>query len=592
MYWERARSKQLSRRRFLGAAGASLGAAGLSVIGCGGGNASPGPPPATPTARPQATASATASASPTNRLSERHGETLRYAGFVASDGIHDPHKTQAGPFYGQQALVFSRLLNYADQVKGTIQADLAAALPEQPDALTFTFRLNPAARWHDRAPLNGRAVTAEDVKFSIERQLNGDASFVRKSRWTGIEKVEVPEPGLVKVTVTSPLATMLPAFADVNSYIVAPQLSIEGRDIPLELQVGSGPFRWVEWQEGKFASVSRNGTWHGVDRRPYLDGVTLTQPKDATEIEARFRTKALDVATVGRPQAEQLKRATPGLQEATAGHSQFFGMRFFTGQAPFNDTRFRSAVSIAPDRREMITQFFAGSGAMNPWVSWPLTRWSLPQAELTTLPGYRPGETGRAQDIIDAKALLAAYVKEHPITTDLPLYVVDEVEASVGLGEMLKRQLKETLDLNVSVQRLKLDDLVGRMLKGQGEAAWAAGPDSGPLDLDDWLHPYFHSSGTKNTFALRNPDLDVLIAAQRAELDETKRREIGHRVQRSLFQTNVGVNFVSERVVVLSQPYVKNFPLDATDGYQHRFADTWLDRADPSFRGRGTTAGG
>jgi len=43
---------------------------------------------------------------------------------------------------------------------------------------------------------------------------------------------------------------------------------------------------------------------------------------------------------------------------------------------------------------------------------------------------------------------------------------------------------------------------------------------------------------------------------------------------------------VSERVVTLSWPYVKGFPLDTADGYQDRLADCWIDRTDPAFRGR------
>jgi hypothetical protein len=46
------------------------------------------------------------------------------------------------------------------------------------------------------------------------------------------------------------------------------------------------------------------------------------------------------------------------------------------------------------------------------------------------------------------------------------------------------------------------------------------------------------------------------------------------------------VNLFSERVVALSWPYVKGFPLDTADGYQHRFADSWIDTSDETFRGR------
>ena len=108
----------------------------------------------------------------------------------------------------------------------------------------------------------------------------------------------------------------------------------------------------------------------------------------------------------------------------------------------------------------------------------------------------------------------------------------------------------------------------------------------GWIDLDDWVFPYFHSTGSRNSFALRDADLDKAIEAQRTELDPTKRQQLGYQVQRQLLALNAGVNFLSEKVLTLSWPYVKAFPTDASDGYQDRFADCWLDKDDPSYHGR------
>ena len=43
---------------------------------------------------------------------------------------------------------------------------------EQPDPLTFILRLDPRARWHDRAPVNGRAFFANDVVSHFQRVLS------------------------------------------------------------------------------------------------------------------------------------------------------------------------------------------------------------------------------------------------------------------------------------------------------------------------------------------------------------------------------------------------------------------------------------
>ncbi len=580
---EEKKERRITRRRFLGAAAGALGVGGVAA-GCRRAEKQDGPGLATPsdeTPAPGATASAT------RPSGVQPGGSLRYTGFVIADdgseGKYDPQKTQSAPFYGHQAMVYSRLLAYRDMGQGSIAADLAAALPEQPDAQTYVFRLNPAARWHDRAPLGGRPVTAEDVRFTLERQIQGDASFVRKAKWAAVESIAVSDPQTVTIRLKSPLAAMLGQFADVNSFVIAREAAERG--FTLENQVGSGPFRWVEWSEKKFASVARNPAWHGGDGRPYLDGVDVLQPRDTSEVEAWLRTKKLDVAFVGRPQAEKLRAVIPALTDETVGQSRFFGMRFFTPQFPYSDQRFRSAVSYALDRREMLQKFFAGSGEVNPWISWPIKRWTLPQAELATRPGYRPGASGRADDLKEAKALLDAFKGEKELPKDpLTLLVVDEAEKNLGMGSIIKSQLKLSLDLEVGVYPVPAAELGQRLLTLN--APWAAGPDDGWVDLDDWVYPYFHSQGTKNTFPLRDAGIDALIESQRVELNEEKRQGIGYEIQRKLLELNVGVNFVSERVVALAWPYVRGLPLDAADGYQHRLADCWIDQGDPTFRGR------
>lgn len=575
------RPRRVSRRQLLWFAGGAAGTAGLSAIGCSGGKKAP----ASPTAFTGV--SETPGSSPSSKPTpgdSQHGETLRYTGYVVSDKVYDPHKTQAGPFYGQEAMVLSRLLVYRSQTEGGLLADLATGAPEQPDPQTLIFKLNGAARWQDREPLNGRNVTADDVKFSIERQMQGDVSFIRRAQWANIDKIESTSPSSITFTLKTPLAAMVERFADVNAFIVAPELVSNGHDFDAQTQVGSGPFQWAEWSEGQFASVSRNPHWHGGNTRPYLDGVTIFQPKDTSEVEAGLRTKKRDVAFVGRPQAEKLKGVIPELQESTVGHSLFFGMRFNIAATPFNDPRFRAALSVAIDRRDMIQQFFAGSGGVNPWISWPMKRWTLPETELTAAPGYRPGAGGREADIKDARDLFAAYGSEKVIPNPLNLYVLDDAESNLKMGSVMRAQFKQVLDLNVDVYPVAIGPLTTGML--DGSYSWVAGPDIGWIDLDDWVYPYFHSAGTKNTFPLRDADLDKLIESQRTELDENKRRQIGYEIQRRLLVINAGVNFVSETVVALRWPYVRDFPLDAADGYQHRFADTWINRADPTFHGR------
>lgn len=571
--------RRVSRRWFLGAAGASAAAAGLAVVRCSNGSspATPGSPasPSSSSSRPTGEPRATAGPG---------GGALRFSGFLESDGSYDPHRTNSRSFIGLQSAVYSRLLAYDDIAEGVIVPDLAAGQPEQPDATSYVFKLHPAATWQQREPTRGRPVVAADVKHSIERQRDGDPLFLRKTSWTNVTAIDTPDDHTVVLTLQSPLAAMHHFFADASAVIVPPELTADG-PIPLERQVGSGPFEWVEWSEEDFASLVKNQSWWGGDGQPSLDSVTIRDVRRADYLEGLLRTHQLDLAFVGRPLADQLLQSSAlgDLREDTIGESRFWGMFFSTLVPPWNDVRVRTAVSIALDRRAMLDRFFAGEGELNPWVSWPLKRWSLPQSELQSMAGYRAGPAGRQQDITEARQLLDAYVSGGGTLPELGLVVLDQAEAELGLGSIIRDQLTAALGLNVVVYQVDRGRLGQAIINN--EFPWVAWPDDGWPDLDDWVYPFFHSSGVRNAFPLRDPAMDALIEAQRLELDEEARRQIGYQIQRQLLNVNVGVNLVSERVIALSRSYVRDFPLDVDAGWERRLARTWIDRNDPSYRG-------
>ncbi len=581
--------RRYSRRWFLGALGASAGAAGLAALGCGDEEA-PAPPAEQMT--PEATAPAAYPTHPSTPAplptregqATRHGGTLRYAAALTSDREFDPHKTTSGALLGEQALIYSRLLTYESQVEGRLVPDLATGMPEQPDELTYIFRINPEARWHDIAPLNGRAVTAQDVVASVERQR---ADFPRRDRWDPVASMEAEGEDTVIVRTETPFAGMLARFASPEGFIVPLEAA---DDLSATVQVGSGPFRWVEWSEGSHASVARNDAWHGPDDGPFLDGLATIPPRSVDELEADFRTREVDAADTGFLQARELKERLPDLREARSAQARFYGMRFLSVVPPFDDPRVRRALTIAINRRELLERFFHGRGTLNPWISAAVQRWSLPQEEMQRQAGYLPGSGGRELDIRDAQTSLAAYREEHELTEPLELLVTANLEETLGMGGVIARQIGAALQLDVQVTAVGINELARRLR--EGEAPWALGVDRGWIELDDWLYPYFHSGGGGNTFVLRDEEMDAQIEEQRAEMATERRQELAYQLQRRLLQLNVAANFVSQDSLTLFMPYVQLFPVDAGEAHQDRFANTWIDRTHPTYAQAGGERGG
>src|SRR5205814_7933752 len=87
----------------------------------------------------------------------------------------DPHMTSSlAGTTNSTGIVYSRLLKrtLGDQIdSGQIipAGDLAASW-QQPDDLTYIFKLRPNIRWQNLPPVNGRALTADDVVYSHQRQ--------------------------------------------------------------------------------------------------------------------------------------------------------------------------------------------------------------------------------------------------------------------------------------------------------------------------------------------------------------------------------------------------------------------------------------
>jgi len=201
----------------------------------------------------------------------------------------DPHLTQMGPIVNVHAAVFSRLLRYEDERAGTIAPDLAAAMPEQPDETTYVFRIREGVRFHDTPRIRtafpataGRALTADDVRLSIERQMDRNSTlgrrFFRRGNWDLIERIETPDAATLIVRTREPVAPMLSFLAGRHAFVIPGEIVERGGEIATaEALIGTGPFVLDGFEERVAVRLRRNEQWFARDDdpatgagRPYL----------------------------------------------------------------------------------------------------------------------------------------------------------------------------------------------------------------------------------------------------------------------------------------------------------------------------------
>jgi peptide/nickel transport system substrate-binding protein len=249
--------------------------------------------------------------------------------------------------------VYSRLFKY-NAGPGIKQADLqpvgdlAESAEASPDGLVWTIKLNPAAKFHNVAPVNGRAVTSEDVKYSWGRATA--ETNTNRAQVAFVDKVEYPDAATVKFTLKAPNAAFLDVLADANILWIMPTESAGGFD-PTKQAIGSGPWMLESYTPNVSLKFAKNPAWH-VKGFPLMDRVEgAIIPEYANRI-AQFQAGNTEVEGITAEDIINIKKSMPGIN-LYGEVSQLLSFLFFDPDpaSPWaKDPRVKQAVSMAIDR--------------------------------------------------------------------------------------------------------------------------------------------------------------------------------------------------------------------------------------------------
>src|SRR5712692_3932862 len=213
----------------------------------------------------------------------KRGGTLRLT-FI-SDPVtgFDPHQTISFVTMVPLSFVYSRLMKVkaGPSVKPGIypvETDLAESWT-QPNDTTYLFKLKKGVRWHPKPPVNGRELTAEDVKYTYERFLtikgNGNKPVLEM-----IDRVEAVDRYTVKFTLSEPFAWFVDALAATSTWIIAREAVEKFGDLKkAEAAIGTGPFM-LERHEPNVRMTFVSNPHYFVAGLPHVDGVALTIDAD------------------------------------------------------------------------------------------------------------------------------------------------------------------------------------------------------------------------------------------------------------------------------------------------------------------------
>src|SRR5882672_11944932 len=190
----------------------------------------------------------------------------------------DPH--QVVNFLPQTvaSLAYSHLLRFPagpEQTSSTdfrILPDLAEKW-EATSPTTFVFTLRRGVRFHKKPPVNGREVTADDVKYSLDRFRTRSPM---KARFEPVQSIDVIDRYTVRIVLKEPFAPFLNHIASASHTAILPREAEEKfKDFNQpEAVIGTGPFVLKSYEKGVRVVFERNPDYF-MKGLPYLDGVTF-----------------------------------------------------------------------------------------------------------------------------------------------------------------------------------------------------------------------------------------------------------------------------------------------------------------------------
>src|SRR5262249_10844418 len=173
-----------------------------------------------------------------------------------------------------------------------VEADVAESWT-RPNDTTYVFKLRRGVRWHPKAPVNGRELTADDVKYTYERFLtikgNGNRPALEM-----VDKIDAVDKSTVRFVLKEPYAWFLDALASTSTWIVAKEAVEKFGDLKTpESPVGTGPWMLERYEPGVGMTFVRNPNYF-VPGLPYADGIEVAIDPDPASGFAAFITGKYD----------------------------------------------------------------------------------------------------------------------------------------------------------------------------------------------------------------------------------------------------------------------------------------------------------
>ena len=459
------------------------------------------------------------------------------------DDSLDPHKVVSAGTKEVLFNLFEGLVKPASD--GSFIPAVASAYEESEGGKVYTFTLRDGVKFHD-----GSTVTAEDVKFSLDKCADASAGEPLVAAFSNIESVTIADEKTIVVTLkeadTEFLAYMTTA--------IIPQAN----ENPDTNPIGTGPYKFVSRSPQENFVMEKFDEYWGEPA--HIKDVTFKICANADSIVMDLEGGSIDMfPRVTATQAEELSDQFEVL-EGTMNLVQALYLNH--AEAPFDDIKVRQALCYAIDPAEIMLMVSDGKGT------------ELGSSMFPAFSKYYMEELNDTynQDIDKAKELLAeaGYADGFSFSITVPSNYQPHIDTAQVLVEEF-----EKIGVTAEIQLIEWDSWVSDVYQGRQFQSTVVGIDASNLTGAALLQR-FTSDSSKNFINYNNAAYDEALNNAITSTDDAEKTKYYQECQRILSEdaANVYIQDLPE-FVAINKKYTgyEFYPLYVQDIAKLRLAE-------------------
>ena len=384
---------------------------------------------------------------------------------------------------------------------------------ENPDPLTWRFKLRQGVTFHDGTPFDSSSAV-----YTIKRVAT-DKTLLKNSTFFDITSVEAEGQYGVVIRSAHPFGSML---GQLSALGMLPPSAAGSEDAFFQNPIGTGPFRFNGWTRGETISLAANPSYW-KSGTPQIQSATFRFIPEISTRAAGLQSGEIDI--IDRipadlvPTLQGAAGVTVLAQPAIETQQWIFQLQ----RAPTNDVNFRKAISRGIDRETIIRDFHLGYA----------------QAALCPIPPGLVGWTdlgAKPYDPDAARSFLQASGVSNP-TIDFVLakgIYPKQLEIAQAVQAMLG-------DVGINVNVRELEVAAARELRSAGDYhMWYSGWAHLPHDADWYYSQWYTTAGASSLSRFSDPAIEQLVIEARST-DNAVRQAKYEQLERTIWEQETAI---------------------------------------------------